>query len=196
MLRPKQPTRPCELANVNSSSGPMDMIIGEHLSHMTIRGRAAFALTVADLVLPNIKGNPDATRRAYQALETAWRWVGGTPVTGDSLYQTLENENDQGLLIDEYNAPQDVTSSWVTITTAIAYVAWHAYRQAGVRHMPSPMYQVDEDALDQLLQFALQAPSVTADRLAALAESVLTVSRTGDASQLGQPIAREQIGWP
>jgi hypothetical protein len=102
------------------------------------------------------------------------------------------NEDEEGLLIHEQEASEDMVSAWVTITTAIAYVAWQAYQQKD-EFPPGALCEVSEDIVEQVIEYASKTNVYDADFVNKLSEYLLSSFRTKNANELGKPINREDF---
>ena len=163
------------------------------LTGCTIRARVAFVLAIAEAARRAIDAPPDVAERLRAALDLAWRWEQVGDTSGQALYETLATEDDVGLAIDESSAPQAQKPAWGAIISAIAYVAWHAFAQAGAKHMPETIGEVSEEVIDDIVDLARRTPGLEPhlpDRLAAFC---LGHYASADRSTLGEPIRREAI---
>jgi len=159
------------------------------LATCTISARVAFVLTIAELASAAIvTGAPG--ERIRSALDLAWRWEQSGDVTGAALDHVLENEDDDGLLVDESAAPEHEVPAWVTITSAIAYTAWHAFRHEGARQMPETIGEVTEEVIDQVTSYAHQVPGLDHAAIDRLVRYCVEHHQAAAASERGASILR------
>lgn len=72
-------------------------VILTRVKALTIRARAALALAVAEMVMPELAEDPEGSRVAEEALRLSWRWVGGEPVKGDEIDNYVGNSTGKNL---------------------------------------------------------------------------------------------------
>jgi Immunity protein Imm6 len=159
------------------------------LATCTISARVAFVLTIAELASTTITARAPG-KRVRSALDLAWRWQQSGDVMGAALDHVLENEDDDGLLVDESAAPEHDVPAWVAITSAIAYAAWHAFRREGASHMPETIGEVTEEVIDQVASYAREAPGLDHDAVDRLVRYCVEYHRAAAASERGAPVAR------
>lgn len=159
------------------------------LATCKISARVAFVLTIAELASAAIAtGAPG--ERIRSALDLAWRWEQSGDVTGASLDHALENEGDDGLLVYESAAPEHEVPAWLTITSAIAYTAWHAFRHEGARQKPETIGEVTEEVIDQIASHARQVPGLDHAAIDRLVRCCVEHHLAAGASKRGAPITR------
>jgi len=79
---------------------------------------------------------------------------------------SLQNEADEGILLNEQSAKSAVErSAWLAIASAIGYVAWLGYKEHG--EMAGPLVsEIREDELDRLADNLRNVPGVDWDSIA------------------------------
>jgi hypothetical protein len=143
----------------------MEIPIKELVERTSARARVSFVLAVAERVIGTLRYDSAGYSKAVDALDLAWNWVETGKVTGSELYELLENEEDTGLLIHEWEAGEDEarTSAWICVTTAIAYASWHAYQRRNERAMPEPICEVSERAVSNVVEYASRTKNFDED---------------------------------
>lgn len=116
---------------------------------LPVRTRISIALIAADLALAQLRDSPDLSV-ARTAFELARRWFDGARFDPDQFADALDPEFDRGTADCALEAKtQEEASAWVALDDAVAYVAFHAYRELG--RLPAPEFsEVDETILDEL----------------------------------------------
>jgi hypothetical protein len=163
------------------------------LAKCTVRARVAFVLAIAETETQVIDADENIANRIRTALELAWEWEERGNVSGDLLYHTLENEKGDGLLVYEFEAANAIKPAWVTITSAIAYTAWHAYVCKKIKFLPEPMYEINEEIIDQAVLCAKRAPGFDPQFLEVLVRYCIENHRSGESNSLGRSIPRDEI---
>jgi hypothetical protein len=159
----------------------------------TIRARVAFVLAVAEVVRPAIQTREVVAARIRSALDLAWRWEQFGGISGRALYDMLESENEDGLMVEEWEAPAEQKPAWVAITSAISYASWHAFVTGGDKRIPEPIAEVSEEVIDQVVAYARRAPGFDPGGVDRLAQYCVDHHRSADSSVLGEPIPREIV---
>jgi len=159
------------------------------LATCTISARVALVLTIAELASTTIAAGAPG-ERVRNALDLAWRWEQSGDVSGAALNRVLENEDDDGLLVDESAAPEHEVSAWVVITSAVAYATWHAFKREGTNHMPETIGEVTEEVIDQVVSYARQVPGLDHDAMDRLVQYCVEHHRAATAAERGAPVAR------
>jgi len=148
-------------------------------------------LAVAEVVRPAIQAREVVATRIRSALDLAWQWEQFGGISGRALYDTLESENEDGLMVEEWEAPADQKPAWVAVTSAISYASWHAFMTTGDKRIPEPIDEVGEEVIDQVVAYARRAPGFDPHCVDLLAQYCVDHHKTADASALGEPIGRD-----
>jgi len=170
----------------------MNDTLNKFIQTVTIRARVAYVLGIAEHIISEVKSDYDGYLLAKEAIKTAWAWQNNASVSADVLNEYLMNEDEEGLLIHEQEASEDMVSAWVTITTAIAYVAWQAYQQKN-EFPPGALCEVSEDIVEQVIEYASQTNVYDAYFVKKLSEYLNTKCSTNKSNELGKPINREDF---
>lgn len=170
----------------------MSDTLNKFVETVTIRARVAYVLGIAEHIISDIKSDYEGYLLAVDAIKTAWAWQNNASVNANILNEYLMNEDEEGLLIHEQEADETMVSAWVTITTAIAYVAWHAYQQKN-EFPPGALCEVSEDILEQVIEYASKTNVYEADFVNKLSEYLLSRCSTKNSQELGKPINREDF---
>lgn len=169
----------------------MAELIDQIIAATPVSSRVAFALGVAETVLPSIAGDPEGSLIAREALDLAWRWEEGEPISGDALAEYIDSPTSKDLGSRELQyADPSMVSALIAITAAIAYAARKAYEAAGSTVMPGPIWEVTDDILKEAVNRATKINGYNTDHIRRIAEFVLASSR-GDPAEHGASIDRK-----
>jgi len=170
----------------------MNNTLNKFIKTVTIRARVAYVLGIAEHIISDIKSDSSGYLLAKEAIKTAWAWQNNANISADVLNEYLMNENEEGLLIHEQEASEDIVSAWITITTAIAYVAWQAYKQKN-EFPPGALCEVSEEIVEQVIEYASKTNVYDAYFVNKLSEYLNTKCSTQKSNELGKPINREDF---
>ena len=138
--------------------GDMRMNTADVKAKCSIRGRANFVLAIAERCIGQLLYSDKVHNLAVKAIRDAWQWEEGEKVHGDLLDYYLENPEEESLAVYGCDPPRKAFAAIMAITSAVAYVTWHAYRKDGVTTMSSSIHEVSESVVDEVVDFALEVP--------------------------------------
>jgi len=114
------------------------------------------------------------------------------------LQNILENENDDGLGVDEYESPDSQKPAWVVVTSAIMYACRCAYDAVGERGSET-INEVSEEMVDQAVDCLRRVPGFDQAAVDRLAQCCIANYKATDGKDLGAPVSRETMlevaGW-
>lgn len=123
--------------------------------------QAIFSLVIAEATVGEIEDDREGYSLAKNALRLCWKWVKGENISGDTLAEYVDGptEKDLGMREGQYNGNQDMISALVAVTLTIGLVSRFAYELQGKVNMPTPIWEIDEESLYHIVQFASNAKS-------------------------------------
>lgn len=114
------------------------------------KGRCAMATLIATRLRGSIAGKGDDTSSADAAIAAMKRWVGGENLSGRIFSDLVYDDDGEGVALHTMKGEHtSATPEWTALSTAVMYVAWHAYRSAR-EQMPEDVAEVREDTLSDL----------------------------------------------
>jgi hypothetical protein len=172
----------------------MTTLSHELASLVAIRARVAFALGIAERVLPVLLKNADAFQAARAALDDGWRWEQGESLRASKLYEShIEALAVQGSLLSNV----EESAAMCAVTSAFFYVLWHAFRQelstsqVSEGDVPNDMADVTEEVIDEMCDFAARTSVCDRHWISALATRLSTDVRATNPDDLGPVVSRE-----
>ena len=159
----------------------------------SIRGRAAFVLAVAERCIGQLRYSDKVYDLAAKAMRDAWKWEEGEKIHGDLLDYYLENSDEESLAVYGCDPPKSAFAAIMAITSAVAYVAWHAYRQDGVTTMSSSIHEVTESVVDEVVGFATTSPGFDATFIDCISGYLGKTCRASNPAEMGEPVRRETV---
>lgn len=118
--------------------------------------QATFALSIAEIAVEEIKSDAEGYLLAKEAFQLCWEWVIGRNIPGNVLAEYVDSptKKDLGMREEYYGDNQNMISALVAITLAIGLVSRFAYNSQGVENMPTPIWEIDEKSLHDIVNFA------------------------------------------
>jgi hypothetical protein len=118
--------------------------------------KAAFGLTIAEMVVDELKSDQEGYMLAQEALNLSWDWIEKENISGDTLAEYVDSPTDKDLGIREgyYGDKENMISALVVVTLAIGLVAHFAYDLEGNRNRPTPVWEITEESLYDIVEFA------------------------------------------
>lgn len=162
-------------------------------SKCSICGRVAFVLAIAEQFVESLNYSEKVYSLALKALEDAWKWEEGEQITGDQLNYYLENPEEESLAVYGCDPPASAWASIMTLTSAMSYVTWHAYKKDGITRMSSVIHEVTEDVVDEVVDFAKKSPGFDVPFADCIAKYLVDKCRSSTPNGLGEPIAKASV---
>ncbi|MBI3409908.1 MAG: hypothetical protein HY040_16335 [Planctomycetes bacterium] len=159
----------------------------------SIRGRVAFVLAIAEKCLGLLQYSEKVYNIAAKALEDAWKWEEGRKVHGDQLDYYLENPEEESLAVYGCDPPKPSWAAIMAITSALAFVTWHAYKKDGIKRMSSTIHEVSESVVDDVVGYATQSAGCDPAFLECISKYIVEKCGSSDVSELGKPMKREAV---
>lgn len=91
------------------------------------------------------------------ALDKCWLWVESGAVTGDELYELIDNADYTG--ISEYMEEEEnlnIALMWSLLVDTVAYTAWAAYKREEVKYLPQALEGFAADSITIILNSAVE----------------------------------------
>ena len=115
-----------------------------------VRGRCAMATLIASRLRDVIAAKGDDIGSADAAISAMKRWTNGEALSGRVFSDLVYDEDGEGVALHTMDGEHtSATPEWTALSTAVMYVAWQAYQQAGER-MPEDIAEVRDDTLADL----------------------------------------------
>ncbi|XEC94343.1 Imm6 family immunity protein [Paenibacillus tarimensis] len=122
-----------------------------NINQLSSDAQVVFLLILSSKII-DIISTSDGYQEAKEALEVCWNWVENKDVSGDSIYEYLDNGDETGLLIQmQYEKDEQKVNVWNCVVDAIAFTNWKAYQNDGEKYLPAPIEAVDEDLINHFI---------------------------------------------
>ncbi|WPC42635.1 Imm6 family immunity protein [Clostridium sp. JS66] len=109
----------------------------ELLDLMSSDKKVAYILLIAEKVFSIRKIEDEKYFEGRRTLDKCWQWVEGDKVSGDDLYELIDNEECSG--VSEYASEEetkDMKYMWHLVTDAVCFASWSAYKEDGEKYLP------------------------------------------------------------
>jgi hypothetical protein len=159
----------------------------------SIRGRVAFVLAIAEGCIGQLRYSDKVYTLAAKAMRDAWKWEEGEKVHGDLLDYYLENPEEESLAVYGCDPPESAFAAIMAITSAVAYVTWHAYRKDRATMMSSSIHEVTESVVDEVVDFASRSPGFDAAFIDCVSSYLVKKCGNSNPSELGEPVKRQMV---
>jgi hypothetical protein len=159
---------------------------------VTVNGRVAFALCLADLALCALVGKPGYAL-ADQALRAAERWLAGALVDGLTFSDFIYDSNETGIVTYEIQTQEQVIkAAYGCVVNVLGYVARHAYVRSG--DTPDEMAnEFTEDAVQDALDYAQALPTFDHARVQRVYDYIIMNYCIKAGNEWGTPIDLREL---
>ncbi|MBR8828185.1 MAG: hypothetical protein DSM107014_09865 [Gomphosphaeria aponina SAG 52.96 = DSM 107014] len=131
------------------------MSVNDLVKHKNDKIKAIFGLTIAEMVVDDLKSDQPGYLLAKEALQLSWEWIEKENVSGDTLSEYVDSDTEKNLGIRElYYDDDNMVSAIIVVTLAIGLVAHYAYESENNNSRPTPIWEIDEESLYDIVKFA------------------------------------------
>lgn len=128
--------------------------------------RVGLVLTVAEIVFSVISKGDERYPNGREALDKCWLWVESHAVTGDELYELIDNADFTG--ISEFAEEEEdlrIARIWALLVDAVAYTSWEAYKNENVKYLPQSLESINTDSIIIFLNSAVETSFVKVEEI-------------------------------
>ncbi|MDR9800920.1 Imm6 family immunity protein [Bacillus paralicheniformis] len=124
--------------------------------------KVGFVLTVAERVFSVISKDDERYPEGREALDKCWLWVESHAVTGDDLYELIDNADFTGISeFAEEEEDLNIARLWSLLVDAVAYTSWEAYKKEKVKYLPQALESINNDSITIFLNSAVETGFIT-----------------------------------
>ncbi|EST10768.1 Imm6 family immunity protein [Sporolactobacillus laevolacticus] len=128
--------------------------------------KVGFVLTVAERVFSVISKNDERYLDGREALDKCWLWVESHAVTGDELYELIDNADFTGISeFAEGEEDLNIARLWSLLVDAVAYTSWEAYKKEKVKYLPQSLEGITTDSITIFLNSAVETSFITVEEI-------------------------------
>ncbi|MCI4128805.1 Imm6 family immunity protein [Bacillus haynesii] len=137
----------------------MDNIFLDNLQNEV---KVGFVLTVAERVFSVISKDDERYPEGRETLDKCWLWVESHAVTGDDLYELIDNADFTGISeFAEEEEDLNIARLWSLLVDAVAYTSWEAYKKEKVKYLPQALESINNDSITIFLNSAVETGFIT-----------------------------------
>ncbi|KMN45567.1 Imm6 family immunity protein [Bacillus sp. LK2] len=128
--------------------------------------KVGFALAVAERVFSIISKDDERYPDGREALDKCWLWVESHAVTGDELYELIDNADFTGISeFAEEEEDLNIARIWSLLVDAVAYTSWEAYKNEKVKYLPQSLESITTDSITIFLNSAVETSLITVEEI-------------------------------
>ena len=132
------------------------------LDNLQNKVKVGFVLTVAERVFSVISKDDERHPEGREALDKCWLWVESHAVTGDDLYELIDNADFTGISeFAEEEEDLNIARLWSLLVDAVAYTSWEAYKKEKVKYLPQALESINNDSITIFLNSAVETGFIT-----------------------------------
>ena len=159
---------------------------------VTVYGRVAFTLCLADMALGVLAGEPGYPL-AQRGLHEAERWLAGAPVDGLTFSDCIYDTSDTGIAAAEIQAQeQAIKAAYGCLVSVLGYVARYAYLRSGDRS-DEMATEFTEVAVQFALDYAQALPTYDHARVLRAYNHIVMNCRIEVGNDWGTPIDLQEL---
>ena len=136
--------------------------------------RCGFVIAIGEKVFKHISEENDRYTDGRAALDTCWNWFENGNISGDELYEIIDNAECTG--ISEFVAyEKDIRLAriWCLLVDIVSYMAWIEYKKEKVKYLPQALEGIREDSILVLLDSAVETTFITEDEISMMQNKLL-----------------------
>ena len=128
--------------------------------------KVGFVLTVAESVFSIISKDDERYPDGREALDKCWLWVESHAVTGDELYELIDNADFTGISeFAEEEEDLNIARLWSLLVDAVAYTSWEAYKNEKVKYLPQSLESITNDSINIFLNSAVETCFISVEKI-------------------------------
>lgn len=140
--------------------------------------KVGFILTVAERVFSVISKDDERYPDGREALDKCWLWVESHSVTGDDLYELIDNADFTGISEFAEEEDLDIARIWSLLVDAVAYTSWEAFKNEKVKYLPQSLESINTDSISIFLESAVETSFITEEEIKRMETSIVDYKNT------------------
>ncbi|MEH7457394.1 hypothetical protein CON65_11450 [Bacillus pseudomycoides] len=137
--------------------------------------KVAFILTIAEKIFQTIKKDDERYLAGRDALDKCWIWVESKGVSGDDLYELIDNADCTSIFeFAEDEEDLRIARLWSSLVDIVAYTAWKAYIREKTKYLPQTLEGIKEEHLEIVIESAIETTFITKEEIQSMQQSLLS----------------------
>lgn len=142
--------------------------------------KVSFAILIAEKVFLEIKHTDEKYSEGREALNKCWMWVECNGISGDDLYELIDNAECIGISeFAEKEKNLNIARLWSLLVDTIAYTSWMAYKKEKTKYLPQMLEGIKEDSILILIESAIETSFITQEEVQVMIKRLLSCYQTG-----------------
>lgn len=128
--------------------------------------KACVVLVISEIVFNVISKEDIRYTDGRETLDMCWSWVETNAVSGDELYELIDNADFTG--ISEFIEDEEdlnISKLWSLLVDAVAYISWEAYQSENVKFLPQSLEGINNESIITFVNSAFEAGFISLDQI-------------------------------
>ncbi|WP_252230798.1 Imm6 family immunity protein [Clostridium sp. ZBS15] len=143
--------------------------------------KVGFVITIAEKVFSKINKTDDRYVDGRDALNKCWTWVENNGISGDDLYELIDNAECTG--ISEFVEDEEdlnIARLWSLLVDTVSYTSWMAYKKENTKYLPQSLEGIKEESFIILIESAIETSFITKDEIIVFEQQLLSNYQISD----------------
>lgn len=137
--------------------------------------KGGFVIAIGEKVFKHISKEDDRYIDGRAALDACWKWVEDGNISGDELYELIDNAECTGISeFAEYEQDIYLAKLWCLLVDIVSYIAWMEYKKEKTRYLPQALEGIREESLLVLAESAVETSFITEEEISLIQNRILS----------------------
>lgn len=150
-------------------------MVFQQLMELKDEVKVGFAIVIAEKVFLAIEKTDERYIEGREALNKCWIWVENNSISGDDLYELIDNAECIG--ISEFAEKENnlnIARLWSLLVDVVAYTSWTAFKREKMKYLPQMLEGIKENSLIILIESAIETAFITKEEIEAIAKQLIS----------------------
>lgn len=136
--------------------------------------KVAFVLAIGEEVFNVIEKSDERYVDGRDALDKCWVWVENKDVSGDELYELIDNVECTGISeFAEEEEDLNIARLWSLLVDIVSYTAWKAYIKEKTKYLPQALEGIEDESLEILVESAIDTTFISIEQIQQMKQYLL-----------------------
>ena len=150
-------------------------MVFQQLMELKDEVRVGFAIIIAEKILLEIEKTDERYIDGRAALDKCWIWVENKGISGDDLYELIDNAECRGISeFAEKENDKNIARLWSLFVDVVAYTSWTAFKREKMKYLPQMIEGIKENSLIILIESAIETTFITKEEIEAVAKQLIS----------------------